>query len=76
MTGPLPPAVIGQSYRVEFTLAGKRKPRVLRGRYLGWSKFYTRHEFDLRPDAGTTGIFPGQIVSIKQEDGPPILPED
>lgn len=48
-------------YRVRYRLEGQRADREFVGTYLGWSKYYTQHEFDLRPDAGTSQL-PGEAI--------------
>lgn len=58
----------GRRYRVHFRPADqpRKKVRIIEGKYLGWSKFYTKHEFDLRPDHGTTNISGEDIVKIEE----------
>lgn len=37
-------------------------------RYMGWSRFYTKHEFDLRPKAGTQSIAGDWIKDVQRAD--------
>jgi hypothetical protein len=61
------------SYRVEFVPPGKRKRRILRGKYLG--KDYQAELFDLRPEWGTSRIKLDWVKSIEPDSGPPLAPE-
>jgi hypothetical protein len=66
MTSPEPERlVVGGMFRVRYRLDGQRRDREFIGKYLGWSKYYTQHEFDLRPTAGTSQL-PGEaIISVE-----------
>ena len=57
--------VVGGMFRVRYRLDSQRRDREFIGKYLGWSKYYTQHEFDLRPEAGTSQL-PGEaIISVE-----------
>jgi len=60
------PLVVGQKFRVRYRLDGQKKDRELVGTYLGWSRFYSKHAFDLRPGAGTTELFGDDIKTAQR----------
>jgi hypothetical protein len=57
--------VVGGNFRVRYRLDNQRRDREFIGTYLGWSRFYTMHDFDLRPDAGTASLPGDAIISCE-----------
>jgi hypothetical protein len=55
----------GRRYRVSFTPAAAKKPITMEGNYLGKNVMYEdAHDFDFRPQAGTTTLFLDRIKTI------------
>lgn len=62
------PLVVGHRYvlTIKPSDSPNAKHRILVGKYLGWNKFYTAHDFDLRPDHGTTTVKGEDIISCEE----------
>lgn len=56
--------IVGKRYKV--TIRHGRSRRVIEGRYMGPNAFHGTHEFDLRPDFGTTGVRPEDIMATEE----------
>jgi hypothetical protein len=66
---------INEWYIIRYKVPGDRKERVMTARYMGWSRFYNKYEFDLRPLAGTQEIHPEWVKDIEAaDDTTPVLP--
>lgn len=57
--------VEGGKFRVRYRLDSQRRDRVFVGRYLGYNKVLSRHDFDLRPAAGTSGLADDAILEVE-----------
>jgi hypothetical protein len=56
----------GQRYRVTYRLDGQRYDRQFVGTYLGWNRTFERHDFNLRPAAGTGSLLDPDILSVAE----------